>query len=169
MNPVIRSLPVKLTEQQTAVLGEELALAEKKLQESKEAKKESAAAHSEHIKELEAAVSSLARKINSGVEFAEIKCHWETDIKADRKYLFRDDTMDIIEKTGLTDEDRQVGLFEAHKTIVKNVFEKKDDDLSDSFSPVPAEEPPQEDQSTEEHGSFVNARYRGLRKKKSVN
>lgn len=148
MEPVIRKLPVPLTDEKKARLAETLAAEEQTLQEAREHKKNATAAINRRISGIEETIAELSNTINEGTEKVEVVCEWRVDLEADRKHLIRLDTDVEIEWAGLTEEDRQVGLFETPA----EVDEAK---LSEAVKP------------DAEMGSFMNKRL--SRKKETVN
>ena len=150
---IIRSLPIPLSDEKKARFAEQLAADELKLAAKKDEKKETVAGFNSVIDGIQESIDRVAGIIDQGTELADIPCEWRLDHAADRKYLHRLDNDEQVETQGLTEEDRQLSI----------------PNLVDAFSPIPENETtPEPDTQSADHGTFINSRYRGLRKKKAV-
>jgi hypothetical protein len=99
---VTRHLPVALTPERKAALGEELAEHTFQLGRLEETKKEIAERHAKAIKDVKQTVSKLAELVHNGIEMKPVICLQEMDLDHNKLVVRRADTNEIIEERPLT-------------------------------------------------------------------
>lgn len=107
---VIRSLEVKLTEQEILGKSRELAKAQLDIKEKELQLKSVQDDFKDKISALESEIGILSRAIANGSEYRDIECRWEYDWPGGTKTLVRLDTMEDVKKDVITQQERQQKL-----------------------------------------------------------
>lgn len=106
----IRNLPVKLTESETLMRGEELARTVEQYKAEEAAEKDRAKKAKEGLLALRTRMETLSRVVDTRVEHRDIPCGWafrHADLTA---VLHRRDTGEIVETRPMTMTERQERL-----------------------------------------------------------
>lgn len=102
---VTRHLPVVLTPERKASLGEELAEHTFQLERLEGLKKEIAENHTKAIKNQKREVSKLAELMHNGLEMKPVICLQEMDLEHNKLIVRRQDTKEIVEERALTPDE----------------------------------------------------------------
>ena len=102
---VTRHLPVPLTPERKAAIGEELAEHTFQMQRMEELKKELADRHTKAIKDAKATVKKLAELVHNGLEMKPVACSQTMDLDHNKLIVRRTDTNEIVEERALTPDD----------------------------------------------------------------
>lgn len=108
-----RVLPVRLSDERTIDLANELAELVRRLERMKELHKGRKAEMREAEQIEQAGISEVSGWIHNGAEPKSVSVEWRADFRAGRKYLVRTDTEEVVEEAELEDADRQTLLGDA--------------------------------------------------------
>ncbi|MDF2457656.1 MAG: hypothetical protein K0S79_72 [Nitrospira sp.] len=149
---VTRHLPVSLTPERKAALGEDLAEHTFQLQRLEETKKEIAERHTKAIKDVKGTISKLAELMHNGLEMKPVICLQEMDLDHNKLVVRRQDTNEIIEERPLTadehaDPNPAATLGEVFKNVNDMAQELVDAGVADAEYPevvsgIEASQPP---------------------------
>lgn len=104
---VIKSLPVKLTDEEVMEKAKELAKLQQDKVSQEEQMKSAAATFKDRIASAQANINILSRDISNGYEYREVDCQWEYNWPIGRKSLVRTDTMETVKTEEITASERQ--------------------------------------------------------------
>lgn len=79
-------------------------------------------------------VDGLAEAVDNRRERTSVECDWRVSLSAEAKYLIRRDTAEAVERSPLTDKERQLVLGEAqepHEEPSKSVLKRWDTQLAE--------------------------------------
>jgi hypothetical protein len=128
--PVItRAVPFKLSADEIATKGQELARRWKALEEREEQIKRQAKAAKEQLEAEKPALSLLRREVDSGTEERVVDCYREPDLGARCWRVYRCDTDEKVDDVSMTkdeiDEFRQMDLIDKLSDEKANEKEKR--------------------------------------------
>lgn len=106
-----KNLKCMLTPDETRTYGMELARANASKDEAEERKKEVDAQLKAEIESHSTRALNLARKINNGYEYRDVKCSMAFDWEANSVTVTRTDTDEVIELRAMTEDERQTTLL----------------------------------------------------------
>ena len=106
-----RNLKWTLTQDEVRTYGVELARANASKDEAEERKKEVDAQLKAEIESHSTRSLNLARKINNGYEYRDVKCLVEYDYDKNMVQIVRTDTQEIVETRAMTEDERQTSLL----------------------------------------------------------
>lgn len=150
---IIRSVPVKLTNEEQRQRGTALAGLEKQLAKVKDEKKIAVAGFNTSIKALEGEISDAALVVRSKEEFRNVRCYEEKDYKNSVVRLFREDTNGKVEERAMLEHEHQVDLTEAN--VEQGALDLDGDPGEDGEQPEPEGEPTEEHPAGEEPENVV--------------
>jgi hypothetical protein len=102
-----KTLPVRLSENDTIRVAKELARAQQELERAKQRKKEAAAAAEAQVKFHEAVVSKAAVTLNQGWEDRDVVCRTVHDWDTLSVRTIRMDTLETLDERPMTESERQ--------------------------------------------------------------
>lgn len=108
-----RELPCRLTEDEILAKGKNLA---QYINEKNKVELEKSLSNQGYKTQLEVItkfIHDTSRDMRNGTEDRRVKCQWRYDFHESVKELVRNDTMEVIDRAKLTDDDRQLVLMEA--------------------------------------------------------
>lgn len=106
----VKNLKCVLSPDEVRVYGQDLAKENASRDESEERKKEIDAQLKAEIESHSTKALSLARKINNGYEYRDVKCHELKDYRRGIVTIMRQDTNEIVSERAMTAEERQVKI-----------------------------------------------------------
>ena len=106
----IRRLPVKLTENELLIKGQELADLERQLSEVEDEKREVSKEFSGRIEGMKNRISETANTINSKQEIRDVEVAVSMDYKSLTVRVVRTDTGEIVSERLMSDKERQSTL-----------------------------------------------------------
>ena len=107
----IRSLPVKLTQEEYLEKGAALARQQQVKTETEEQAKSAAAGFKDKISIAQTTINILARDISNGYEYKDVDCVWDYDYTSGIKTLWRLDTGEVVKKENISASERQNALM----------------------------------------------------------
>ena len=105
-----RNLKCVLTPDEVRTYGMELARANANKDEAEERKKEVDAQLKADIESHSTRALNLARKINNGYEYRDVKCFVEFDYLKNTASVIRLDLNELVETRAMTDDEHQTSL-----------------------------------------------------------
>ena len=106
----VRSLPVKLTQEEYLEKGSALARQQQVKTETEGQAKSAAASFKDKISIAQTTIDILSRDISNGYEYREVDCVWDYNYSEGIKTLCRLDTGEIVKKENITATERQNAL-----------------------------------------------------------
>lgn len=103
---VHRDLPCKISDQDRAKLGDDMARTETQIETLKEEAKEL----NTKKRALQGHLNKVAHEIEDGAQEKSVECHWVEDLPHGVKNLIRQDTMETVDSATLTAADLQEEL-----------------------------------------------------------
>jgi hypothetical protein len=124
-----RLLPVKLTEEEIKVKGEELAKSIDDHTNLEKEKKSVLSDFTKRLKESSEFVRRTAKIVETGTEFRDVPVRKDFDPKKNICRIFREDTGDLVEARSMTAEEYQKELFgdEDGEILFENEISEEND------------------------------------------
>lgn len=136
---VTRLLKVLFTEKEKIELGEQIAGTIRDLKAKRDDLDSIKSRYGSDIKALEAQLSSLAERLNSGWETRLVNCDQIKDYRTGTFIIRRMDTGEHVEERALTTDELQMGLFEkqGESNVGSGDIEKQEEDGASGSAPEP--------------------------------
>lgn len=115
-----RDLIVKLTDDEVRIYSEELARITSLQAEAEDEKKAVTSGFKDKIDRFIADARTMARKISTRQELRGVDCEWVLNFEAQKAFLHRKDTGEIIDTRKLTEEEMQLSLMPEKKKRAAN-------------------------------------------------
>jgi hypothetical protein len=105
-------LPVLFTENELTSFKNALAFHSIDLMDLEDEKKADTKVINDRIKDCKDSIRDLSKKLKDGQEMRSVECRLEYDHTREVVFIFRADTDEKIEERPMTEEERQVELFQ---------------------------------------------------------
>ena len=106
-----KSLPVKLSEQELIIKGNELSILVQELDSTEQRKKDANSGFKSEIDSLSLQVSGLARIVREKKEYREVECEDRKNLERMTMDTVRLDTLEVVSYRELQGHERNLGLF----------------------------------------------------------